>query len=106
MLKNCNLLHCFHIFILLKHCYSKMSRGDSIESRVESPCALVGDGGFLCGGLKPPLAVGASQICQWASLLKPATQRRLDVTVDVPVKVKTTIKHTSRIDPFLLMVDT
>lgn len=47
-------------------------------------CSLVGDGGFMCGGLKPPLAEGASQIRQGASLLEPSTQTRLDVTVDVP----------------------
>lgn len=37
-------------------------------------------------GLEPPLDVGASQIRQGASLLEPATQRRLDVVVDVPVE--------------------
>ena len=46
--------------------------------------SLVGDGGFMCGGLEPPLAVGASQIRQRASLLEPSTQTRLNVAVDVP----------------------
>lgn len=58
-------------------------------------CLLVGDGGFVCRGLEPPPDVGASQIRQGASLLEPATQRRLDVTVDVPVEemaVNTTTK--------------
>lgn len=49
-------------------------------------CLLVGDGGFVRRGLEPPLVVGASQIRQGASLLEPATQRRLDVVVDVPVE--------------------
>lgn len=49
-------------------------------------CLLVGDGGFVRRGLEPPLDVGASQIRQGASLLEPATQRRLNVVVDVPVE--------------------
>lgn len=46
--------------------------------------SLVGDGGFMCGGSEPPLAEGASQVGQGASLLEPSTQTHLDVTVDVP----------------------
>jgi len=57
-------------------------------------CSLVGDGGFLCGGLKPPLAVGASQISQWAPLFKPSAQACLDVAVHVPGKEM--IVHISR----------
>lgn len=37
----------------------------------------------MCGRLEPPLAVGASQVRQRASLLEPSAQRRLDVAVDV-----------------------
>lgn len=60
--------------------------------------SLVGDGGFMCGGLEPPLAEGASQISQGASLLEPPAQRHLDVTVDIPVKeveVNTSPFHTA-----------
>lgn len=39
----------------------------------------------MCGGLKPHLTVGASQVCQRASLLEPSIHTHLDVTVDVPV---------------------
>lgn len=56
----------------------------------------------MCGGLKPPLVVGASQIRQGTSLLEPSTQTCLDVTVDVPGKDMTMnmlIKHTSHVDP-------
>ena len=49
-------------------------------------CSLVGDGCFMCGGLKPPLDVVTSQICQGTSLLKPATQTCLDVAVHIPMK--------------------
>lgn len=51
--------------------------------------SLVGDVGFMCGGLEPPLAVGASQIRQRASLLEPSTQTSMDVTVDVPESQET-----------------
>lgn len=47
---------------------------------------LVEDGGSVCGGLEPPLDVGASQVRQWAPLLEPAAQRRLDITVDIPAE--------------------
>lgn len=53
--------------------------------------SLVRDSGFMCGGLQPPLAVGASQVCQGASLLKPSVHTHLDVTVDVPVCESTLI---------------
>lgn len=46
--------------------------------------SLVVDGGFMGGGLKPPLTEGASQIGQGASLLKPPVHTHLDVAVDVP----------------------
>lgn len=46
--------------------------------------SLVVDGGFMRGGLEPPLAEGASQIGQGASLFKPAVHTHLDVAVDVP----------------------
>lgn len=61
-------------------------------------CSLVGDGGCMCGGLKPLPVVCASQIRQGASLLEPSTQRHLDVTVDVPGKdmtINILIKHMS-----------
>lgn len=38
----------------------------------------------MCGGLQPPLAVGASEVRQGASLLEPPIHTHLDVTVDVP----------------------
>lgn len=38
------------------------------------------------GGLEPPLTVGASQVSQRTSLLKPAIHAHLDVTVDVPAQ--------------------
>lgn len=44
---------------------------------------LEGDSGSVCGRLEPLLDVGASQVRQWAPLLKPATQRCLHVTVDI-----------------------
>lgn len=47
---------------------------------------LEGDTGFVSGGLQPPLAVGASQVCQRASLLEPPVHTHLDVTVDVPAR--------------------
>lgn len=53
---------------------------------------LVGDGGSVCGGLEPPLDVGASQVGQWAPLLKPAAQRRLNIAVDIPAEEKTLAK--------------
>ena len=36
------------------------------------------------GGLDPSLAEGAAQVGEGTSLLKPAAQTRLDVSVDVP----------------------
>lgn len=36
------------------------------------------------GWSKPPLAEGAAQVGQGASLLKPAVHTHLDVAVDVP----------------------
>lgn len=47
---------------------------------------LEGDSGTVCGRLESLLDVGASQVRQWAPLLKPAAQRRLNITVDVPMK--------------------
>lgn len=40
----------------------------------------------MCGGLEPPVAVGASQVSQWTPLLKPAIHAHLDITVDVPAE--------------------
>lgn len=42
----------------------------------------------MCGRLKPPLAEGAAQVRQGASLLKPSIHTHLDVTVDVPVDMR------------------
>lgn len=48
--------------------------------------SLVGDGSFMCGGVKPPLTVGAPQIREGASLLEPTAHTRVDVAVHVPGK--------------------
>lgn len=40
----------------------------------------------MSGWLKSPVTVSASSIGEGASLLKPAAQRRLDLTVDIPTK--------------------
>lgn len=57
-----------------------------VKKSLISFISLVGDVGFMCGGLKPLLAVGAAQVCQRASLLKPSIHTHLDVTVDIPAK--------------------
>lgn len=49
-------------------------------------CSLVGDGSFMCGGMKPPLTVGAPQIREWTPLLEPTAQTCVDVTVHIPGK--------------------
>lgn len=56
------------------------------QIRTMNSVILEGDTGFVSGGLQPPLAVGASQVCQRASLLEPPVHTHLDVTVDVPAR--------------------
>lgn len=57
---------------------------------------LVGDSGSVCGRMESLLYIGASQVGQWAPLLKPTAQRRLHVTVDVPAEEKMSNKLCSQ----------
>lgn len=56
----------------------------SQKGKKKSVILLIGYICFICGGFEPFLAKGASQVCQRASLLKPAIYAHLDISVNVP----------------------